>query len=416
MAWRTASSLNHRRLYHCSPGLIIAESEWRAAAEQHMSQVRNLLSPGFLASQELSTRGRSNKRKEDQESGGSLWLPLDPKHPVFNFLIEYYGLKGAKGTRRLALWSPDFTALPNSSSGQSFSSSGAGVALRGATERDLGCLLHRRAAVVDASIGVLYDPFQHFSDKKCSLDSMDAVRLAGPFLWYHRILERTLQAEPVLHCYGLHEWAMQYRPRGAPPPPSAKYQAHLPLRCDQELINAVVEGDGRGTRLSCTHFDALRFFAPAASPLNAFGSIDTLQRGDQLRIEQPACIHSQMDVLKIALKLQPFGDPSLVLRALELALQARRLDVAASPYDASMYGVDPICIETAEGRGQYRQEQLQLTLQARSIRTDLLSAYSSFLEFAFTPDDLQKAVDAFDHTWQTKQERTIRSRESASFG
>jgi hypothetical protein len=416
MARRAAASLNHQRLYHSSPRCFIAESEWRPAAEQHQSQVRSLLSPGFLRNQELSARGRSHNRREDQEPGASLWLPLDPRHPVFNFLIEYYGLKGAKGTRKLALWAPDFTALSTGANDRAAGSYGAAAALRGATERDLGTLLHRRAAVVDPSMGILYDPIQYFSDKKHTLDSMDVVRLIGPYLWYQRILERTLQAEPVLHCFGLHEWAMQYRPRGAPPPPSAKYQAHMPLRCDQELINAVVEGDGRGTKLSCTHYDALRFFAPAASPLNAFGSMDTLQRGDQLRIEQPACVHSQMDLLKIALKLQPFGASSLVVRALELALKARKLDVAASPYDASTYGVDPICIENAEGRGQYRREQLQLTLQARSIRADLLSAYRSFLQLAFSPDDLQRATAAFDKTWQTKQERTIRSQESASFG
>ena len=35
------------------------------------------------------------------------WMALDPIHPVYNFLIEYYGLKRRKGTRRLGRWSPD---------------------------------------------------------------------------------------------------------------------------------------------------------------------------------------------------------------------------------------------------------------------------------------------------------------------
>ena len=53
----------------------------------------------------------------------------------------------------------------------------------------------------------------------------------------------------------VHEWAMQYQPDGAPEPPSAKYQAHLPLRVSRETINKVVERKG----VHCTHVDALRW-------------------------------------------------------------------------------------------------------------------------------------------------------------
>ena len=111
------------------------------------------------------------------------------------------------------------------------------------------------------------------------------------YVWYREVLGRTLGPDraPVLHCYGLHEWAMQYQPAGARPPPSATYQAHaMPLRVDRATINAAVERKG----VSCTHVDALRFFAPAAAPLNSHGA--TLERVDQLRLEQPACVHAHM--------------------------------------------------------------------------------------------------------------------------
>ena len=38
----------------------------------------------------------------------------------------------------------------------------------------------------------------------------------------------------------------------------------MPLRVDRATINAAVERKG----IHCTHVDALRFFAPAAGPLN----------------------------------------------------------------------------------------------------------------------------------------------------
>lgn len=174
---------------------------------------------------------------------------------------------------------------------------------------------------------------------------------------------------------------MQYRPAGAPPPPSARYQDHLKLRVNQQIINDTVERKG----ISCTHVDALRFFAPAAGPLNHHGS--SLVRTDQLRLEQPACVHAHMDLLKIALRLSPFCDADLFRRILQLALDARTLDVAASPYDASTtYGVDVIAIETKEGRAQYRKEQRALMERAEPIRKDLLAAYDLFLKLAFDED------------------------------
>ena len=187
-----------------------------------------------------------------------------------------------------------------------------------------------------------------------------------------QVLMATQENPPILNCFGLHEWAMQYQPPGAPEPPSRQYQ-ELPLRVSQEQINAAVER--RGVR--CTHVDALRFFADAAKPLNKYGD---LVRRDQARLEQPACVHAQMDLLKIALKLAPFGPSETLGDALQVSIEARRLDVAASPYDASGYGLEPIRIETPEGRIAYREAQLTLMEASAPVRAALASQFSTLLE------------------------------------
>ena len=57
-----------------------------------------------------------------------------------------------------------------------------------------------------------------------------------------------------------------------------------------------------------------------------------LTRQTQLDHEQPACVHANMDLLRYALRLAPFVDASCIGDALDVALQARDLDIRASPY------------------------------------------------------------------------------------
>jgi hypothetical protein len=334
---------------------------------------------------------------------------LDRENPVFNFLIEYYGLKGAKGPKRLARWSPnpvlvfhdkdritsldDLMMMTMTMTMQSEHShttdcygcnderAKGGILLEGATEDDVGGVLHLKGSMLDKQ-GILYSPASFFAVPKVD-DSATAA--ATPFLWYRSVLCNTLAKEPVLHCHGLHEWAMQYHPPGADAPPSAKYQSHLPLRVSRSTINEAVERRG----ISCTHVDALRYFSPAAGPLNRHGA--SLQRTDQLRLEQPGCVHAHMDLLKMTLRLQPFVDPTLLRDVLDIALASRRLDVAASPYDATAYGVDVVPIETAEGRGEYRRQQLQLMERADPVRRELLRAYDLFLRMAFDGSIIERA-------------------------
>jgi hypothetical protein len=377
----------------------IPEFIWRQAASQHENRIRELLQPGLVSfDHPLHGASRKGRRQPDPNE----WTALDPINPVYNFLIEYYGLKGLKGPKRLARWSPsiglliqknnqitsikEFQEASTAYTLDNYSEQGidGGILLEGATEDDFALSLHLRGAHFVENEGVLYSPSLYFGKNDPSRQD-DNARLAAPFLWYQSILMQTLQAEPILHCHGLHEWAMQYHPEGAPPPPSGKYQSHLPLRVSRDVINEAVERRG----ISCTHVDALRFFAPAASPLNHHGS--SLQRMDQLRLEQPGCVHAHMDLLKISAKLRPFCDPVLIQQVLQIALEARRLDVAASPYDATAYGIGVVPIETQEGRAEYRSQQKVLMERAEVVRRDLLLAYQRFLPMAFQESSLQQA-------------------------
>ena len=382
----------------------VSEQSWREAASRHAERIRELIEPGLLPPQSrpagASRSGRKRSKPGNQRDSFDWLGPLDPQHPVYNFLIEYYGLKGTKGPRRLLRWSPrpgllignestvdhieQLEQMSGTPDEQLFPSAISndvqqprdirfdGILLEGAGQDDAGGILHLRGASFHPE-GIVYSPKQFFEGRENDLQS----KAAAPYVWYRSVLESTLAADPILHCHGLHEWAMQYWPEGADPPPSAKYQAHLPLRVDRETINAAVERRG----ISCTHVDALRYFAPAAGPLNKYGAAP--DRQEQLRLEQPACVHAQMDLLKMTLRLCPFCDPVLLQRVLRVALEARRMDVAASPYDATAYGVDVIPIETPEGRALYREKQTQQMHKAEPVRRELLRSYDLLLDLAF---------------------------------
>lgn len=438
------------------PKLIsISEEVWRTAASNHKCRIQSLLRPGLVQksraisydnvqNQPGGKRVPKENRLLDLASatavmmGDDVWgSSLDPVNPVYNFLIEYYGIKGSKGIRRLSRWSPDpsLLLLDVDSEDDHVSNEGitlygedqtntdvsllhstiyqaamqvshglGGILLENANVHDLGGTLHLRGCIpvpVCATsehsdlYGILYNPAIYYNHRAPNTHDASHInsnhitpheqtstttnkKTISQFQWYASILQSTLNSEPILHCHGLHEWAMQYRPPGAPPPPSAKYQANLPLRVSQQVINEAVERKG----ISCTHVDALRFFAPDAKPLNHPGGSE-LERKDQLRLEQKACVHAHMDLLKIALKLTPFVDADLLGDVLEVALEARKLDVEASPYDATAFGVGIVPVETKEGRKLYRERQRDLMERVEPVRKRLLKAYESFLLLAF---------------------------------
>jgi len=416
--------------------VTLSESTWRLAATRHAERIRSILGPGLLErrqqQQQSFTKNKFNNNDRQRTQFVDEWTGLDPKNPIFNFMIEYYGIKGSKGTRRLARWSPDpallltgmttmeengagttdriiTTTTPTSvvddtvyESAMKASNGEGGIFLENAGVDDLGGTLHLRGAIPvmsennpDKLHGIIYNPtlFYNRYDDTHDTTAQDRTQLLqkiAPFQWYKSILETTLHSEPILHCHGLHEFAMMYHPPGSPPPPSAKYQASLPLRLSREVINETVERKG----IHCTHVDALRFFAPDAAPLNHHGA--SLQRIDQIRLEQKACVHAHMDLFKIALKLQPYIDADLMVDILQLSIRARTLDVAASPYDATAYGVGIVPVETKEGRKQYREIQRTLMEDAEPIRLQLLQAYNTFLQLAFDPTLLDQSAVEID--------------------
>ena len=200
--------------------------------------------------------------------------------------------------------------------------------------------------------------------------------------------------------------------------------------------------------MSCLSL-ALRFFAPEARKWNWYGSLDDLSsdercvgvqaknnvekllessskhedraltphltntilsRTDQLHLEQKACLHANMDLFKIAWRLQPFISSKLIVGSLKASLQARTLDVEASPYDVGNYvGLDwshadedhvnedgiktmqlgAIKIETENGRKEYQQRQIQVMKRGELVRTKLLSAYNDFLRGVFDIDEIE---------------------------
>ncbi|GAA2524646.1 3-methyladenine DNA glycosylase [Rarobacter incanus] len=181
--------------------------------------------------------------------------------------------------------------------------------------------------------------------------------------WIHTLLTNTMGATPFFGCLGLHEWAMVYR--------QADHRHALPLRLGQERTDEVVDN----STIRCSHFDAFRFFTPAAVPLN------TLAPSAQGRIfqEQPACLHTNMDLLRHALKLGPAVPGGLVLDCFELARDIRILDMEASPYDVTSRGYGVVAIETAQGRAQYISRQRGFRARADALRARLLEVTTALV-------------------------------------
>jgi hypothetical protein len=148
----------------------------------------------------------------------------------------------------------------------------------------------------------------------------------------------------------------------------------VPLRLGTAGTNAVVES----MPLRCSHFDAYRFFTPPAVTRNA----ETLSRDRQVATEQPGCIHAAMDCYKWAFKLGPLVESELVMDCLELAADARALDMRASPYDLRDYEFEPIAIETPAGRAEYVRAQQSVADRAAPLRRTLADRCDALLRTA----------------------------------
>ncbi|KMJ47530.1 hypothetical protein [Rhodococcoides fascians] len=180
------------------------------------------------------------------------------------------------------------------------------------------------------------------------------------------LLSATRERPPLLGCFGLHEWAMVYRGGD-----SAVRHSQVPLRLGHEGTDAVVDS----MTLRCTHYDAYRFFTEDAVPRNDLA----LSPESRLGSEQPGCIHASMDLYKWCYKLGPLIDSEFVTDCFELALEARTIDMRASPYDLSEYHLDPIRIETAAGRAEYVRAQGELSEKAAPLRSALMDRCRNLL-------------------------------------
>ncbi|WP_196280030.1 RNA-binding protein [Catellatospora paridis] len=237
------------------------------------------------------------------------------KHPVHDFLFTYYSLRPAQ----LRRWHP-----------------GHGVVLRdGAPDRDY--------TAVDG--GVLLDP-------ALLAKRADSVR------WIRDLLAATASRPAQLGCFGMHEWAMVYRQ-------SQDEVRHnsWPLRLSPAATAEVVQD--RGVR--CTHFDAFRFFTAPARPLNVHQPTRELQPA----LEQPGCLHANMDLYKWSYKLSPLVPSELVTACFALSREIRELDMRASPYDLADLGFPPVRIETPEGRAEYAAAQRSFADRAAPLRDAL---------------------------------------------
>ena len=246
------------------------------------------------------------------------------KHAVWDFLWEYYSFKPAQ----LLQWSP-----------------GLGVELQDGDAEFTGKFWAptARGAALDAD--------------KFPLHRLEGAREIL------KLLEQTATRAPFHGCFGLHEWAMVYR--GAVRHP-------IPLRLSEDDIAELVETQG----VRCSHYDAFRFFTPASRPLNLLQP----RADNRAQFEQPGCIHANMDLYKWAYKFAPWIASDILADAFELTRDARWLDMRAAPYDMAEFGVEPIRIETPDGRREYASAQRDVAARAAPIRTRLIEAYRALIE------------------------------------
>jgi hypothetical protein len=254
------------------------------------------------------------------------------KHPVLDFLFQYYSYRPSQ----LERWHP-----------------GPGVVLAGGQARRF----LDRPGYREIGGGVALDEAA-FTPKRAETTR----HLLG-------LLTATAARSPRLNCFGLHEWAMVYRQ-------DAGQVRHnqLPLRLGCAGTDTVVES----LHIRCGHYDAFRFFTGPARPRN------TVQptRASQPDMEQPGCLHANMDLYKAAFRLAPFVPAELVADCFELAVEIRELDMRASPYDLSALGYAPIRIETPAGRADYARAQAGFARRSAPLRWRLIGRCHHLLALA----------------------------------
>lgn len=304
----------------------LSQPRWQAIADAHQARADALT----LAHRERKQRGE--------------------KHPIEDFLWHYYSVK----PRELRRWHPGAgVVLEGADRGSwrhyttvvSGSGTAAGLAISGTETGTIAETTATAAALTDSMV----DLPEFFATRGATVDYVE------------QLLAATLERTPRYGCFGLHEWAMVYRMT-----PEQLRHGALPLRIGHAATDLVVEQHP----IACTHFDAFRFFTPAARPLN------TVQptRETQPLLEQSGCLHAGMDVYKWATKLGPIVPGDVLLDAFELARDIRYVDMQASPYDVSSLGLAAIPIETPAGKREYASLQRGFAERGNALRERVLHA------------------------------------------
>jgi len=278
----------------------LTHDKWQLAQAQHYSVVANWVNP------------RLNRRS------------LGMKHPVDDFMFEYYPISAKK----LQTWHPGFQ--------------------------------YRLEASADAA--------GDFADNIYSVSSEISIQRDWLERQQNAISEQldfliaTAGRPARTGCFGLHEWAMVL---------GQEELRHndWPLRVEQQEIAKTIEEVG----LRCTHFDAFRFFTEQARPLNPL----QLARTDQFEVEQPGCLHANMDLYKIAMRWVPILGSLFARQCFRLARDIRTVDMQSAPYDLGDLGVQPIKIETPQGRQIFAQKQKIFSERAQVLRARMISQLES---------------------------------------
>ncbi|TVP78712.1 MAG: 3-methyladenine DNA glycosylase [Puniceicoccaceae bacterium] len=179
---------------------------------------------------------------------------------------------------------------------------------------------------------------------------------------------RVRDRPPAFGCFGMHEWAMVYRGdvEGA-----VRHAERLPLRLSQAATDAYV----RSRPIQCSHFDAFRFFTPGAKAFNRLQP----DKDNRLESEQCGCLHTNMDLYKLAAQCMPWLGSDLLWQCFEFAVSARQLDMQASPYDCSSLGFEPVKVETPQGKVEYEQRQRALSREAQKLRHEFIERLDQIL-------------------------------------
>jgi hypothetical protein len=291
---------------------------------QHQETILPDIKQTTLTEDEWMTRKRNHENRVDELVSDYLVArSRQQKQPVMDFLFEYYAFRPAA----LRRWSPGMSTVLEFTSDEN---------LPGISELNVR------------------DGFAIINPELIPEKRYSSIR------WMYQLLKNTSERKPSFGCFGMHEWAMVYKS-------DEIRHGQVPLRMEDNELSEFVES----RPLVCTHFDAYRFFTPEAVPLNKF----ELSRQTFTETEQPGCIHSNMDLYKWAFKLYPWISSDTILEAFELACEARTIDMMASPYDLREHGLEPIKIETEEGRKHYLNEQMAIFEKGKIVREKLLSEY-----------------------------------------